>query len=77
MQRDGKELRSRYERERILKSTSLGARQIDEIRRHDVVTLMDKMEDENGGPTTSWPSCAGSPTGTPRDRMSSRARFKA
>src|SRR5262249_14499668 len=43
MKREGKKLRSRYERERILKKyiyPKLGSRQIYEIRRHDVVTLM-------------------------------------
>jgi len=51
MKRDGKKLRSHGERQRILKKyiyPKLGSRQIDEIRRHDVVTLMDRIEDENG-----------------------------
>ena len=51
MKREGKKLRSHGERERILKKyiyPKFGSRQIDDIRRNDVVTLLDKIEDENG-----------------------------
>ena len=51
MERDGKKLRSRRERNRILKKyiyPKLGSRQIDDIRRKDVVELLDRIEDESG-----------------------------
>lgn len=51
MKRDGKKLRTEYERQRIIDRymlPSLGSRQIDDIRRIDVVRLLDKIEDENG-----------------------------
>jgi Arm DNA-binding domain len=51
MRRDGKKLRSHYERQRIIDRyllPVLGPRQIDDIRRIDVVRLLDKIEDENG-----------------------------
>jgi Arm DNA-binding domain/Phage integrase central domain/Phage integrase family len=49
--RVGKKLRSYKERKRILEKyvwPRLGSRQIDEIRRVEVIRLLDKVEDENG-----------------------------
>jgi integrase len=51
MKRDGKKLRSRHERDRVLNKyiyPKLGSHQIDEIRRKDVVELLDKIEDDGG-----------------------------
>jgi hypothetical protein len=51
MKRGGKKLRSSRERARILKKyiyPKLGSRQIDDIRRHDVVPLIDKIKDASG-----------------------------
>jgi hypothetical protein len=51
MARDGKKLRSRQERERILERyiyPALGSRQINDIRRNDVVRMLDKVEDAHG-----------------------------
>src|SRR5215510_7814220 len=63
MKREGKKLKSRYERERILKKyiyPKLGPRQIDEIRRHDVVTHRDKdrgrERGRHGRPCPSHPA---------------------
>ena len=49
--RVGKKLRSYKERRRILEKyvwPRLGSRQIDDIRRVDVIRLLDKIDDENG-----------------------------
>lgn len=49
--RDGKKLRSYRERERIFSKyvfPRLGSKQIDEVRRLDIVRMLDKIEDESG-----------------------------
>ena len=49
--REGKKLRTVSDRQRTLHRLvypKLGARQIDEIERKDIVRLLDKIEDENG-----------------------------
>src|SRR5215831_5661701 len=51
LRRDGKRLRSRDQIEAILKRLvypKLGARQIDSIRRSELVRLLDKIEDKHG-----------------------------
>jgi integrase len=51
LKRDGKKLRSKDERKRILAKylyPKLGDRQIDDIRRVDIVRLLDAIEDHNG-----------------------------
>jgi integrase len=51
MKREGKKLRSKRERERILTKylyPAIGKRQIDEVRRGDVVKMLDAIEDEHG-----------------------------
>jgi integrase len=51
MRRDGRKLRSKDERERILAKylyPQIGDRQIDHIRRVDIVRLLDAIEDQNG-----------------------------
>jgi integrase len=51
LRRDGKRLRSRDQIEAILKRLvypKLGTRQIDSIRRSEIVRLLDKIEDERG-----------------------------
>jgi integrase len=49
--REGKKLRTIAERQKTLRRLvypKLGARQIDDIRRSDIVRLLDKIEDDNG-----------------------------
>jgi hypothetical protein len=49
--REGKRLRSRHERERIFKVylyPKFGPRQIDSIKRSEIVRLLDRIEDDNG-----------------------------
>jgi integrase len=49
--REGKKLRTVFERQKTLRRLvypKLGARQVDAIRRGDIVLLLDKIEDDNG-----------------------------
>src|SRR5262249_20553791 len=49
--REGKKLRTLQERQKTLRRLvypKLGARQIDDIRRSEIVRLLDKIEDDNG-----------------------------
>jgi len=49
--REGKKLRTLHERQKILRRLvypKLGARQIDDIRKSEIVRLLDKIEDDNG-----------------------------
>src|SRR6516162_1110041 len=51
--REGKKLRTLSERQKTLRRLvypKLGARQIEDIRRKDIVRLLDRIEDETGAP---------------------------
>jgi hypothetical protein len=73
MKRDGDKLRSARERRAIFERLVLpvlGARQIDAVKRSEIVRLLDKIEDESGPHTAHlvlaiMPSCLiGTPVGT-------------